>query len=165
MPEQEVAYDVVAGVSIGAINSNTIAVHPIGEEKKAIEELKRFWFDHPIRDLVSLWPYLGPLEAVYRTGIFNNDKLRTLIEEVMGEKQYQRGVIWHSTDIRKGEVVVFDEKVDRDMRIDAIISTASVPVVFPNVNTEHYTLVDGFVFENLGLTESIIKCREFGFDD
>lgn len=40
-----------------------------------------------------------------------------------------------------------------------------MPVVFPNVNTEHYTLVDGFVYVNLPLTESILKCREFGFDD
>lgn len=36
MPEQEVAYDVVAGVSVGAINSNTIAIYPIGQEKKAV---------------------------------------------------------------------------------------------------------------------------------
>ena len=36
MPQQEMAYDVVAGVSIGAINANSLAVNKIGQEKEAI---------------------------------------------------------------------------------------------------------------------------------
>ena len=46
-----------------------------------------------------------------------------------------------------------------------MISTASVPVVFPNINTENHTLIDGYIYVNLALTEAILKCREFGFDD
>lgn len=35
----EVAYDIVSGVSVGALNSALLAVHPRGEEKKAVEEM------------------------------------------------------------------------------------------------------------------------------
>lgn len=62
-------------------------------------------------------------------------------------------------------MVVFDEKVSKEDRIDSIISTASIPVVFPNINIGHHTLIDGYIYVNLALTEAILKCREFGFDD
>ena len=41
LPPQEVAYDVVAGVSIGAIAASTIATFRIGDEKRAIEKLNQ----------------------------------------------------------------------------------------------------------------------------
>lgn len=34
LPPNEVIYDVVTGVSVGAINAMAIALHPKGEEKK-----------------------------------------------------------------------------------------------------------------------------------
>jgi predicted patatin/cPLA2 family phospholipase len=127
--------------------------------------MKKNWFNIPTWDLISNWPFLGPLEMFWRSGVFDNQGLRDLISNTIGDKKYQRGIIWHSTDISKGDVVVFDETVDEETRIDAIISTASIPVIFPNVNLHGHTLIDGFVYENLGMTEAITKCREFGFDD
>lgn len=52
-----------------------------------------------------------------------------------------------------------------NIRVDAVLSSASIPVVFPAQNIGNYTLVDGGVFSNLNLAETIHKCRDFGFDD
>lgn len=53
---------------------------------------------------------------------------------------------------------------DKD-RIDAIVSSAAIPGMLPVVNIDDHSMVDGFVYVNLALSEAILKCREFGFDD
>jgi hypothetical protein len=39
MPDYEMAYDVMAGVSIGALTANTIGMFDIGDERTAIDHL------------------------------------------------------------------------------------------------------------------------------
>lgn len=39
-------YDVVAGVSIGAINGVFMAIHPLGDEKLALAEIENMWTSH-----------------------------------------------------------------------------------------------------------------------
>jgi len=43
MPLEEVAYDYIAGVSIGAINASIFATFPRGEEKEAAEEIRKLY--------------------------------------------------------------------------------------------------------------------------
>lgn len=68
-------------------------------------------------------------------------------------------------DLSTGEVLVFDETVSN--RTEAILSSASIPVFFPPVSDliENHFIVDGGLFANLELDESILRCREKGFDD
>lgn len=37
LPAEEIAYDVIVGVSIGAMNGATLSIFPPGEEREAIE--------------------------------------------------------------------------------------------------------------------------------
>ena len=60
---------------------------------------------------------------------------------------------------------MFDETVPEDKKIDAIIASASVPLIFPAVNIDDHVLVDGGIFDNINLSEAVLKCRDFGFDD
>ena len=39
-------YDVVAGVSIGALNGVIMAVHPPGSEKEALKQIEDIWTTH-----------------------------------------------------------------------------------------------------------------------
>ena len=48
---------------------------------------------------------------------------------------------------------------------DAIQASASIPGFFEPVNMDGYVLVDGGIFTNLNVHESVIKCREKGFKD
>ena len=76
LPAEEVAYDVVAGVSIGAIAASTIATFPIGREKDALEKLNKQWQTNTVKDILEMWPYLGPIEAVWRPSFFDSTYLR-----------------------------------------------------------------------------------------
>ena len=45
LPAEEIAYDVVTGVSIGSVNSATIGMYEKGREKEAFATLKDYWSD------------------------------------------------------------------------------------------------------------------------
>ena len=46
LPPVEYHYDVVVGVSVGAINAAMLAIHPPGKEKDAVKELEALWRTH-----------------------------------------------------------------------------------------------------------------------
>ena len=43
MPANEIEYDYIAGVSIGAYNASILATFPIGDEKEAIDYMLEHW--------------------------------------------------------------------------------------------------------------------------
>ena len=64
-----------------------------------------------------------------------------------------------------GKVVIFDEKTPDEFKTQAIVSSGSLPIVFPPQYIENLVLVDGGLFTNLDLAEAIVKCREEGVED
>ena len=53
MPEGDLEYDYVGGVSIGSVNSAFIATFEKGDEFEAISQLKDFYFARPFSDLIE----------------------------------------------------------------------------------------------------------------
>jgi predicted acylesterase/phospholipase RssA len=45
LPQEDIEYDVVVGVSIGAVNAATIGMYDKGEEAAAFATLKDYWSD------------------------------------------------------------------------------------------------------------------------
>ena len=43
---EDIAYDYVSGVSIGAINASILALYPPGQEKDAVKELEELYFKY-----------------------------------------------------------------------------------------------------------------------
>lgn len=68
-------------------------------------------------------------------------------------------------DVNTGNIIIFDETVPDDIRYKAVKSTASIPGFFSPVEIGELRLVDGGTFENLGLAEAIVKCRDLGATD
>ena len=70
-----------------------------------------------------------------------------------------------SVDLKTGRIVLFDENVPEEIRIKSLISSASIPFVFPPVEIDDFLLVDGGNFMNLDIGDPIDRCRENGFAD
>jgi hypothetical protein len=70
-----------------------------------------------------------------------------------------------AVDINTGEIVIFDETTPREFITTAIVSTASIPGFFPINVIHNMALVDGGIFANVDFSESILKCRDLGFED
>ena len=87
--------------------------------------------------------------------------------ELFDNREFKRSLIISSIDINTGEIVIFDETLLPENRGWAILATSAIPVFFPPVSAinPHQMLVDGGLFANLEMDESILKCRAQGFDD
>ena len=58
-------YDVVVGVSIGAINGAMFATFAKGDEKAAVEKLEEVWNTYTAEDFWRLWPTVNVFGGLY----------------------------------------------------------------------------------------------------
>jgi predicted acylesterase/phospholipase RssA len=77
---EETAYDVVTGVSVGALNGAGLAQFPRGQEKAAVDFLVDIWTSMGKKDVYKGWKPFGLLTGLTsRSGIFDNTPLRELV--------------------------------------------------------------------------------------
>jgi predicted acylesterase/phospholipase RssA len=75
MQPLEYSYDVVVGVSIGAINAGLFSLWKRGYEKYAVKYLEDVWSNNAIADFWENWPYLGFVEGLWRQSVLDNSKM------------------------------------------------------------------------------------------
>jgi NTE family protein len=160
----EYAYDIVSGVSVGSINGALLALHEIGQEKDAVDELIDLYLTKPFTNFWSFWP-MKIIEPFYKTSFVDTSKFYAFIEESLTGRDYKRMLSISSVDLKTGKIVLFDETVPEELRVKSLISSASIPFVFPPVVIDDFVLVDGGNFMNLDIGDPIDRCREKGFAD
>jgi len=166
---KEVKYDVVTGISIGAINAAGVALHKKGEEKKLVGWMNELWLNMTADNIYSKWPY-GYLEGLTsREGLFDNqngiDFLTNLLNENFPEKKFQRKIVWNAVDFDTAEIVRFDEKEDWETLPLKIIASTSMPFAFPHMHLDGKSYVDGGSVWNIDYASGINKCLEDGYKE
>ena len=68
-------------------------------------------------------------------------------------------------DISNGQVVIFDETVPYEDRVQAVISSTSIPFAFTPQRMDGSDLIDGGLFSGISLGDPIERCREEGVAD
>ena len=159
MPGDEIEYDYVAGVSIGAINASVLATFPKGEEKEAIDLLTSLYETYTTSELFEFYspwwiaPFTHPSFA-------DNTKLMEIVDETLGDRPFQRKLSFMAADLKNGQVVIFDENMTNKERLNKIIASTSIPFAFPPQNIDDMSLVDGGMFSNVSLGDPIERCRQ-----
>lgn len=156
----EYSYDVVVGVSIGAINAAILALYEPGQEKEAVAELEGLWKSHLPQDFFQTWPYVNFFGGVYYPSFLDSSPLHVEIHRHLDGKQFKRKLAIQSVDLNTGKVIIFDENTPDAIKAEAVASSGSVPGFFSPTLINGMTLVDGGVFTNLDLGEAIVRCRE-----
>ena len=131
LPAQETAYDVVVGVSIGGMNAGMLATFQKGDEKNAVKAMYESWLSNPASEMWENWSILGPVEGLWRSSFLDNTKLANAIGKVVDGKPFKRMIAIQSVDLDTGEIVIFDETTPLGLTSQAILSSASIPVIFP----------------------------------
>ena len=90
----------------------------------------------------------------------DNDGLADLLRGILGDKPFQRKLSILSTDLLTGQVVIFDESLTNEERVESIISSTSIPFAFEPVEIDDMKLVDGSMYSNLSVGDPIQRCRE-----
>jgi len=156
----EYQYDVVVGVSIGAINAAIFALHPPGDEKKALKELVELWETYKSQDMWRVWPGSNLLGGIWKDAFLDSTPLANMIKAMLENRPFLRKFAYLATEMSTGRVVLFDEDVPEEFRAKSLLASASLPGFFSPVDINGLSLNDGGVFENLDLASAIIKCKE-----
>lgn len=144
-----VAPDLVVGTSVGAINGAWIAGgRPLTELAATWRSLTRADL-FPLRPLVGLRGFLGR-----RDHLVPSDRLRRVLEQRLPFTRLEDAALpltVIATDARSGTEV----PLSAGPAVPAILASAALPGVFPPVEVDGRSLIDGGVTDNTPITRAI----------
>ena len=126
-------YDVVTGVSAGAINTIALAGWELGKEKEMASWLCDLWSNLKTSDVWQDWT-LGKLGGLsIKQGVVDNSPLLAFLRNVISEfESFERRVTLAAVDVSTGKYTEFDQKNIQFSELpNASVASASIPFVFP----------------------------------
>jgi NTE family protein len=161
-------YDIICGVSVGAINGAFLAQY--SDDKEAIKELEHLWLNLETKDIYKRWFPFGKLHALWGKSLYNSKPMRELIERSIDPLK-----IRDSGKILQIGSVCLDSSLYRPVDhnsenlLSSIKASAALPLLFEPQSVESGTLdVDGGIRENapigaavrLGATHITVICAD-----
>ena len=133
-------YDVLAGTSVGALNSSFLAHFPIGEEKAASDGLLEIWNTIKPGDVYRKWyygilgivPFVLPRWLGGKPSMYDSRPLRRLVERIVAPEKVAasgRKLRIGAVSLTSGRRQVWTEQ-DGDQLVDAVLSSSSYPAAF-----------------------------------
>lgn len=163
LPPEEVRWNVVTGVSTGALNAGGLSMFPYGHEKEAAQFLMDVWRNiEGNSDIYRDWP-LGETEGfLMQSGVYTNAPLIKLVDRLISSRPH-RNITVGATNLDTGEFVRFYETF-HDIE-KAVIASSSAPWFFPTLHTNGTTYSDGGILLNLDIFSAIERCQEIASSD
>jgi NTE family protein len=128
-------YDIFCGVSVGAINAAFLAQYKSGEEKEAANTLYNLWLQLDSSKIYKRWFPFGRGHALWKQSFFDSSPLHHLVKSVIDVNRIKESgklVSVGTVSLSSGKYTIFNH--DTDNFIDAIIASASFPVMFSPVS-------------------------------
>jgi len=161
---QNTHWDVISGVSIGAINAGYISQFAIGDEVNMITNMKTLWQSITSGDIYQSWDGGMVQGILFESSVFDESPVKPFLEKYI-TKPPQRPIRISATDANTGSYITFNESLSTEDLRTVMRSSSAVPVIFPYVNYLNYTFMDGGVINCLNLGAAINACREIADSD
>jgi len=136
-------YDIICGVSVGAINAAGLAQFPKGKGAEAWEWLHDLWLKIKPDDIYEKWAG-WPVSVLTKASVFDTAPLRKLIQDNLNEqavkdsgKLLRMGVVSWNT----GEYKIITERWDN--LAWWVLASASYPVMFEPIRVGGEVYTDG----------------------
>lgn len=137
-------YDILCGVSVGAINSSFLAQATLGDPKDAWTKLSEMWATVTTEKVKKNWFPLGVLESIWKPSIYNSSPLQTWIKSglngsaiaLSGRKLRVSAVSWDT-----GELTSVTETTPNIA--DWVIASSAFPVMLSPIEINGQTWSDG----------------------
>lgn len=154
----DVEYDIVSGISTGALNTGAIVQFPKGQEKAMADFLVDTWLTiGGSQNIYVQWPGGLAQGVLYEPGIYNTAPLRNFCKSKL-TKGINRKFTIGATSLNTGNFINFDESIGNSNLIEAIMSSAAPPFFFPYQIFNNDVLADGGCLINLDVFEAINRC-------
>ena len=163
------SYDIITGVSAGALNTFALSLFEQGDEENAIKFLSEQWQSLGGRDVYKEWRKVGGIVdgVLNEYGAFDTSPLNQTLHGFLNQfgGKLKRKFVVSCSDVNSGSYVLFNES-DSDP-VKQIISSAAIPFVFPHINWDESDVVcmDGGMIYNTNLVSAVQRCRDEVDDD
>jgi NTE family protein len=142
----------IVGTSVGAINGAAFARDP---SRRGIDRLETIWRELDSRDLVSRASIRNAVGLARRKqGLNDHDGLRAVIERVLVVERFDDLLLpfeCAATNVREASEHWFE---NGDL-VDAVLASASVPVLFPPVEIDGEWYLDGGILKDVPLPRAV----------
>jgi NTE family protein len=140
----ETKYDIICGVSVGAINCGFLAQYKHGQEKESIAKLQELWLQLINSKIYKPWKLWGRFAALWRPSFFDSQPLVDLLDKHIDLNKIRntgKKVSVGAVNMSSGKYHIFHQ--DNDDFIKAIAASASFPGVLRPVKIGDHLWSDG----------------------
>jgi len=156
---------VLSGVSVGALTSGVLSQYPVGQEKAATDWLANFWQNIDKSIVYDNWVPGGLLQGLIdERGLFNTEPLKKTVKQYFNKKPVRK-ISLYACDVDEGLYHRYEEDLTLEELQEAVITSASVPALFPWQDFKGAKLFDGGVCKMTDISGAIMRCRELVDDD
>jgi NTE family protein len=148
-------YDIITGISVGALNGAFLAQYAQGEEYEAQVGLETLWLGLTTESIYKNW-WLPYVAALWKTSVFDSAPLANIVKTRLNVarvkasgKQLRIGAVGLST----GTYRVFDQNYASLQ--EAVIASSAFPVMFTPASLEGQLWSDGGLANITPLGEAI----------
>lgn len=172
--KQSADIKIVTGASIGAINAAIFACtyEETGDQRQAAEKVKDLWLDigplfrfhtgvvilklllSALRNWSLSVPALFSFDSLVSTHVIRQ-KVDELIPDIKISQLERIDLSINGTNLTTGRTVSFNRKNDANIR-DAVMASSCLPILFPPVQINGESYVDGGVFNNTPLKDALV---------
>lgn len=154
--ELKISYDILCGVSVGAINASFLSMFPNGEENLSIDKLTEFWQGITTDKIYKRWFPFGRLHAIWNNSFYDSSPLHKLIKSNLYLDKIRNSgkrVSVGTVSLSSGKYTTFTQ--ESDYFVDAVIASASFPGMLEPVKFMNHSWIDGGVKEISPIKEAI----------
>ena len=156
MGELKISYDILTGISVGAINSSFLSMFSKEQNDEAINKLLDFWMNLDNHQVYKKWFPFRELHALWLSSLYNSDPLIDLIKSKIDLNKIRssgKQIAVGAVSLTTGKYKTFTQNDDNF--VDGILASSSFPAGLKpiKINNELYT--DGGVKHITALNEAI----------
>ena len=154
--ELRVNYDILCGVSVGAINCAFLSMFESGKEAESIDYLLGLWSKINNANIYKRWFPFGALHVLWKHSFYDSTPLHNLIRGGINLEQIRKAgkkVTAGTVSLSSGKYTTFDQT--SDYFVDAVIASASFPGMLSPVKFLGQLWTDGGVKEISPIKQAI----------
>ena len=137
-------FQIITGVSVGAINAAFLSQFHTGEEKIAAQQIKELWLKLKTKDVYKRHFPFGIFHAIWKNSFYNSYPLYKLIKSNLSLDKIRstgKQVAVGTISLNSGKYTIFNQ--NSDDFVDAVIASASFPSVFTPIKIGDQLWIDG----------------------
>ena len=143
-------WDLITGVSAGSINACYLSTIDKSKEIDNIDVFKNLWCSITNSDVFNPELFLNGLS------MFNTNKYKSIMETIFKDRKILRPIMINATSLNTSSSKIFTETdIEKYGFIDIIMSSSSIPILFPPYQFLDDFFIDGGFSSNIVLDEAI----------